>query len=123
MGDASTGYLLKRDPDTLLAPDASFVRRERLQQRPERGFVPCAPDLAAEIRSPSDTWAHRVERGGIWIAHGVRVVWLVDPPMRRVLTPRPLEDPLDAGSGASFSTAPVIDGLGIDVDALFAVLE
>lgn len=123
VADASTGYLLKRDPDTLLAPDASFVSRERLQQWPERGFVPCAPDLAAEVRSPSDSWAHMVERGGIWIAHGVRVVWLVDPPARRVWTLRPLEEPVEAGPGESFSAEPVLSGLEIDVDALFAVLE
>ena len=123
VGDAATGYLLKRDPDTLLAPDISFVSRERLAKWPERGFVPCAPDLAAEIRSPSDSWAHTIERGGIWIAHGVRVVWLVDPQARGVLTLRPLEEPLEAGRGESFSAAPVIDGLEIDVDALFAVLE
>jgi Uma2 family endonuclease len=123
VADASTGYLLKRDPDTLLAPDVSFVSRARLPEWPESGFVPCAPDLAAEIRSPSDSWAHTIERGGIWIAHGVRVVWLVDPQDRRVLTLRPLEEPLEAGSGESFSAAPVLDGLEIDVDALFAVLE
>ena len=38
------------------------------------------------------------------------------------MTLRPLEEPLEAGSGESFSAAPVIDGLEIDVDALFAVL-
>jgi Uma2 family endonuclease len=123
VGDASTGYLLKRDPDRLLAPDVSYVSRERLSTWPEKGFVECVPELVAEIRSPSDSWAYVIERGGIWIAHGVSVVWLVDPKRRRVLTLRPTEDPIEACAGGSFSAAPVLPQLEIAVDDLFAVLD
>ncbi len=114
---------MKRDPDRLLAPDVSYISRERLPKWPEHGFVEAVPELVAEVRSPSDSWAHVIERGGVWIAHGVQVVWLVDPLKRRVLTLRPMEDPVEARSGASFSAAPVLRGLEIDVDDLFCVLS
>jgi len=123
VGDADTGYLLRRDPDRLLAPDVSYVSRERLAAWPRKGFVEAVPDLVAEIRSPSDSWAHVVERGGIWIAHGVSVVWLVDPLARRVLTLRPLEEPEEVGPEGTFTATPVLPDLSIPVADLLAVLD
>jgi Uma2 family endonuclease len=123
VGDASTGFLVRRGPGRLLAPHVSFTSRERLGAWPREGFVPCAQDLAAEIRSSTDSWACVLERGGIWIAHGVQVVWLVDPEPRRVLTLRPAEAPAESGPGASFTAAPVLPDLVIDVAEFFAILE
>lgn len=53
---AETGFVLGRDPDTVLALDVAFVRAERIPSGgfPEEGFGPIAPDLAVEIVSPGD---------------------------------------------------------------------
>ena len=123
VGDSSTGFLLRRNPDRLLAPDVSFVSVERLPVLPDSGFPEVVPELVAEVRSPNDSWAYLVERGGIWIAHGVRVVWLVDPKRRCVITLRPAEDPVEAGPGEAFSAEPVLPDLAIEVDRLFALLD
>src|ERR1700737_4537985 len=40
---AETGFVLTRNPDTVRAPDAAFVRQERSLD--ERGFFAGAPDL------------------------------------------------------------------------------
>jgi Uma2 family endonuclease len=37
---AETGFVLARNPDTVRAPDAAFVRRERLAAELPRGFWP-----------------------------------------------------------------------------------
>lgn len=50
---AETGFLLSRDPDTVRAPDVSFVRAGRTPV-PGRGFYPGPPDLAVEVLSPDD---------------------------------------------------------------------
>ncbi len=49
---AETGFVLARRPDTVLAPDVAFVRRERIPSagRP-RTFWEGPPDLAVEVRS------------------------------------------------------------------------
>lgn len=51
-----TGFALTTDPDTVRAPDLSFVARDRV---PEGGYGDrywrLAPDLAVEILSPSNT--------------------------------------------------------------------
>jgi Uma2 family endonuclease len=44
---AETGFLLARDPDTVRAPDAAFVRRERGEELGKsEGYWPESPDLA-----------------------------------------------------------------------------
>jgi len=54
---AETGFLISRDPDTVRAPDAAFVRQERLDEAGTvAGYCPGAPDLAIEVLSPSDTY-------------------------------------------------------------------
>jgi Uma2 family endonuclease len=54
---AGTGFIISRDPDTVRAPDVAFVRRERVPAGgvPKK-FWPGAPDLAAEVLSPGDTY-------------------------------------------------------------------
>ena len=55
---SNTGFLLERDPDYVLAPDAAFVRQERVDAvGEERGYFPGAPDLVVEVISPSDRYA------------------------------------------------------------------
>ena len=50
-GDA--GFILRRDPDTVRAPDVAFVTAARLPGRPPAEFMSGAPDLAIEIISPN----------------------------------------------------------------------
>lgn len=55
-GGAETGFKIASDPDTVRAPDLSFVSRGRLPKGDARKkFLPFAPDLAAEVRGPGDT--------------------------------------------------------------------
>ena len=116
---SSAGFLVARDPDRVLSPDAAFVSRARLLAFPTRGFVECAPDLAVEVRSPDDSWIGVVERAGVWIAHGVAVVWAVDPPSRTAATFRPRQAPIAAGPGDTLCGAPVLPDLCVPVDELF----
>jgi Uma2 family endonuclease len=51
---AETGFLVARDPDTVLAPDFAFIRAQNLPKSIRRRYVRAIPDLVVEIRSPSD---------------------------------------------------------------------
>jgi Uma2 family endonuclease len=73
------GYVLRRDPDTLRIPDASFVSWDRVPEGgvPD-GYWPGAPDLAVEIVSPNgraddvhDKVREYLEAG----TKAVRVLW------------------------------------------------
>ena len=77
------GVWLAHDPDTVRAPDLAFVSRERLSGGviPE-GFLTVVPDLAVEIRSPTDRTGARLQKVGQWLEAGATVVWVLDPTRR-----------------------------------------
>lgn len=81
---ADAGFLLRRNPDTVRAPDVAFVTTARLAagDLPPTGFFPGAPDLAIEVVSPSDSDREVEEKAAEWIAAGTQVVVVVDPPRR-----------------------------------------
>ena len=78
------------------------------------------PDLACEIRSPRDSWEAVVEKGGIWIAHGVSTVWLVNPPQRALLALVPGQEPQSFGPGDVVAARPVLPRFRLRVRDLFA---
>lgn len=83
-GDA--GFILARHPDTVRGPDVAWVHRERyLALRDDRGFLPLYPDLAVEVRSPSDRPDAAHDKLRDYLAAGTRRVWWADP-AARVLT-------------------------------------
>ena len=77
---SNTGFLLERDPDYVLAPDASFVRQERVETATEeRGYFPGTPDFVAEVISPSDRYADVDDKVKEWLNAGTRMVVVVNP--------------------------------------------
>lgn len=80
-----SGFVLARDPDTVRAPDVSFVRASRVPAggMPD-GYFDGAPDLAVEVVSPSDTVYEVEEKVAEYLAAGARQVWVVNPKRRTV---------------------------------------
>jgi Uma2 family endonuclease len=76
-GDA--GFILRRNPDTVRAPDVAFVTAARLPGRAPAAFLEGAPDLAIEINSPGDSWNAVDKKAGEFITAGARAVWAIDP--------------------------------------------
>lgn len=82
---AETGFILARDPDTMLAPDVAFVRADRLPPDEEQdGFLPLAPDLVVEIVSPSDTARYVFDKVMEYLDAGVLMVIVIEPRRRTV---------------------------------------
>src|SRR5262245_34681157 len=53
---AETGFKLSSNPDTVRAPELSFIRHSRVVEVGEtKGYWPGAPDLAVEVLSPHDS--------------------------------------------------------------------
>jgi Uma2 family endonuclease len=73
---AETGFILSRNPDTVRAPEVAFVSREHIPPGdfPEK-FWPGAPDLAAEVISPSDTLYEVEEKIEEYLEAGVKLIW------------------------------------------------
>lgn len=83
--DGRTGFLLARNPDTVRCPDAAVVLKARAgAEQPGEPFFQGAPDLAVEVVSPGDSFQDVVDKVEMWLASGVRSVWVIDPRRRRV---------------------------------------
>ena len=93
---AETGFILRRNPDTVRAPDASFVSAGRLPPGDlPGGFLEIAPDLAVEVVSPGDTAREVQEKVEDWLRSETHLVWAVYPATRSVTIHRTLENPKD----------------------------
>ncbi|MFO0872435.1 MAG: Uma2 family endonuclease [Phycisphaerales bacterium] len=86
---AETGFRLASNPDTVRAPDFAFLGAERAALVDEvEGFIPGAPDFAAEVLSPGDSFAAVEEKVSMWLSAGTAVVIVIDPAVRQVVVRR-----------------------------------
>ncbi|MGH7565984.1 MAG: Uma2 family endonuclease [Gemmatimonadota bacterium] len=81
------GFVLFDEPPTVRAPDAAFVREDRLDFDHKR-FVPFAPDFALEVLSPSDTMSEINDKILDYLAAGSSLVWVADPVSRAIMVYR-----------------------------------
>ena len=117
---AETGFHLETDPDHVLAPDASFVRQERVEAAGDGdGYFPGPPDLAIEVISPSDRYTEVEAKVEEWLNAGTRMVVVVNPRNRTIQAHTPVgvtelteADTLDGGD--------VVPGWRLSVADIFA---
>lgn len=75
-------HRLPEDEENVRLPDVSF---RKTQQAPvKKGSVPQMPDLAVEVKSPTNTIRELREKADYYLANGSQMVWLVYPTKRLV---------------------------------------
>jgi Uma2 family endonuclease len=118
---AETGFVLRRDPDTVRAPDAAFVSRDRLPQGElPVGFLELAPDLVVEVVSPSDSRREVREKAESWLLGGTRLVWVINPATRSATVYRSLDNFSDLSEDDTLDGEDVVPGLACQLRELFA---
>jgi len=116
---AETGFLLARDPDTVLAPDFAFVSKERIVPSDGKPYLPLCPDLVMETVSPSDTRREVALKTETWLRYGARMVWILDP-VRRTLTIHRSDAPFRVlGPEDTLSGEDVLPGFSIALASVF----
>ena len=83
--DSSTGFKLPNG--ATLSPDASWVRKERLEiftAKQREKFLPLCPDFVLELRSASDSLKDSQEKMAEYMENGARLGWLIDPKVKKV---------------------------------------
>ncbi|HEY9403107.1 MAG TPA: Uma2 family endonuclease [Pyrinomonadaceae bacterium] len=119
---AETGFKLKSNPDTVRAPDVSFIRQERVEQVGDtEGFWPGAPDLAVEVNSPGDRVGEVEEKVREWLSAGAQLVWVVSPKLRVVTVYRSLTDIRTLTETDTLDGGEVVPGFQFPVAELFAL--
>ncbi|MEQ8785227.1 MAG: Uma2 family endonuclease [Pirellulaceae bacterium] len=117
---AETGFLLERSPDTVRAPDVAFVARGRLEAFADHvGYLPLAPDLVAEVVSPSDSSSDVEAKVQDWLRAGVRIVLAVDPQNSTIREYRGTTQ-IHVHSSGLLDLDDILPGFQLDVAELFA---
>ncbi len=114
------GFIIRRNPDAVRAPDVAFIPAERIP--PEglpRRYWEIAPDLVVEVVSPSDTPAEVLGKVREWIEAGVRLVWVVYPVTRTIQVVRSLQDLVALGIGDTLDAGDVVPGFSCPVAEIF----
>ncbi len=117
---AETGFMISTDPDTVRAPDAAFVRRERVEAVGEtEGYWPGAPDLAVEVVSPNDRFSEVEEKVADWLAAGTRMVLVADPRSKTVTVRYPEKKVAMLAEGETIDGGEVVRGWALPVADVF----
>lgn len=104
-------------------PDVVYVAPGRLaSQGADGGALTEPPDLAVEIcpATIDPTWA--AQRLARYLAHGVRLAWLVDPAEETVTVSEAQHQPVTVGRGAVLEAGAVLPGFYVYLDDLFDTL-
>jgi Uma2 family endonuclease len=115
------GYLLRTNPDTVLAPDIAVLTEEQLQRIAfdSDAFIALAPALVVEIKSPSDREPDIARKLAIYLEAGVSEVWWVRPKERTMTVHRPDRAPEFVEAGQAFAGSDVLSGFSLDLAGLF----
>jgi Uma2 family endonuclease len=90
---AETGFVIGRNPDTVRAPDAAFVTKERYEALGSTDrFWPEAPAFSVEVLSPGDTAAEVQAKAFAWLDAGTKAVLVLDPATRTATVYRRRDD-------------------------------
>lgn len=75
-------YRRPEDRHNARIPDIAFTSGNRPVV--DKGSVPLMPDLAVEVKSPSDTLKKMREKARYYLSNGTQLVWLVNPETRLI---------------------------------------
>jgi Uma2 family endonuclease len=108
---------------TEFVPDVAFLSRERREALSGKGREkpPLSPELAVEVRSPSDDLRYLSKKIARYLATGSVLALDVDPKTRRI-TAHAADGVREYTTGDRFEH-PALPWLQFDVDAVFADLD
>lgn len=118
---AETGFVISRDPDTVLAPDVAVVLTEsRGDRKLTRSFFDGAPDLAVEVLSPSERVNEVATKVARWLKAGCQEVWIVDAADSSIAIHRSTTDVTCFSRQEALSGSLVLPGFEVKLSELFA---
>ncbi len=113
------GIFIRRNPDRVRAADVAFVSRARAPAGPPKGFLEFAPELIAEIVSPTDRWQDIRAKLEDYFSIDVQQVWIVEPDTHSVLVYRSPTEAAKLGEQDTLQGEGVLKGFSLPVARLF----
>jgi Uma2 family endonuclease len=118
---SDAGYqIFAHKPNRVRKPDGSFIRRGRLlDDKPPRGHLRIAPDLAIEVISPNDLAEDIEERVADFLQAGTKIMWVLHPSTRTVYVFRQGNSVTRLTASDELSGEDVLPGFVCRVEELF----
>lgn len=119
-----TAYFSEDYRYTVLAPDLAFIAHDRAPDPFPDKWIPSMPDLAVEIRSPSNSMKELRDKAEIYLRYGATLVWIIIPASPKVEVWRMQEaggftnETLEAAD--TLNGEDVLPGFQLGVSVLFA---
>lgn len=106
-----SGFVLKRNPDTVRGPDVAFIRADRVPADglPDSHF-PGPPDLAMEVLSPSEGAFLLEDKIAEYLEAGCKLVVVLNPKRRTATLYRPNQQPHVLKGGETLDLSEVVEG-------------
>lgn len=114
---ADGGYVMS--PRNVFIPDVGYISKERLPERPSRE-APVPPDLAIEIKSPSDSKRKMRRKAKRYLDFGTRLVWLVFPKEQTIEVYAINEEMRVIGMDGMLDGGEVLPGFTLNVKDVFS---
>jgi len=114
-----TGYHPRDDRYNLLLPDVAFISFEQAPDPFPEKFVPTMPDIAVEIRSPSNSLAEMREKAQRYLRHGSSLVWIIMPANQSVEIHRSHSPVETLEIGDTLSGDDILPGFALALRRLF----
>ena len=112
------GYLLEIGPDTVRAPDVAWIAPGRIPPGTQ-GYPNLAPDLAVEVKSPSNSYPEMQRKAEMWLSFGSRQVWVADPEHTTLTRYTPGAAPVVLGPDDTIDGGDLLPGFTAPVWSLF----
>lgn len=121
MGD-NVGYVLRRGPDLVRAPDVSFVAWDSAPSDEELDrYIEGAPTLAVEIVSPNDRALDVRDKVQDYLSSGSRQVWVLWPERRSVSMYDISGEYRELGPDSTLDGGDILPGFSVNVGDLFHI--
>lgn len=112
------GYLLELGPDTVRCPDVSWIAPGRVLPGTQ-GYPNLAPDLAVEVKSPSNSRPEMTAKARMWLSYGAQLAWVADPETATLTIHRENAPPETLSEDDELTGGELLPGFSVPVWRLF----
>lgn len=119
--DSDSGFTLKND--AILAPDASWILKERwnnLSEKEKKSYSHICPDFIIELKSHTDTVKKLQNKMQEWIDNGCRQGWLIVLEEEKIFVYKPNEEIkiIQGFTNKKLSGENILNGFELDLNEL-----
>jgi Uma2 family endonuclease len=116
---ANTGFLLARNPDTVLAASFAFTKKERVPPRPIWGYSEVIPDLVLLTRAPNTSDQQAQERVELWQKAGATLLWVLDLNRRCLTVHQQAQSPQTLIAPDVLTCVELLPGFSLELQEIF----